>query len=88
MEGLEVQIDGCVFVCDGVCVREKREKGLVFPNQDSGKSFRSLQYLSSGFQQIFLNTFNGSQWLIAQMVERVTADRKVRGSNPAKVHHW
>ena len=27
------------------------------------------------------------QWLIAQMVERVTADAKVRGSNPAKVHN-
>ena len=29
----------------------------------------------------------GSQWLIAQMVEWVTANPKVRGSNPAKVHH-
>ena len=33
------------------------------------------------------NKFVICQWLIAQMVERVTADSKVRSSNPAKVHH-
>ena len=27
------------------------------------------------------------QWLIVQMVERVTADPRVLGSNPAEVHH-
>ena len=26
-------------------------------------------------------------WLIAQMVEPVTEDPRIRGSNPAKVHH-
>ena len=33
------------------------------------------------------NCVDGRQWLITQMVELVTADPRVHGSNPAKVHH-
>ena len=39
--------------------------------------------------QIYINQLvvQITHWLIAQMVEQMTADPTVRGSNPAKVYH-
>ena len=67
-------MSGCMEVC--VCVKEREKES------DKFYIFVCTQKLLEKNLELI-----NMKWLIAQMVEWVTADPKVRGSNPAKVHH-